>query len=269
MAKISIITICYNEPNLEKTCESIVNQTFQDFEWIVVDGGSNQETQEIWNRYKDRIDKFISEPEKGIYNACNKGISLATGEYLNFMNAGDYFTDKNVLQNVVKNDLENILYSDVYLFYKSESDKYKLKKNPRIVKNAKFFMHSNLYTQAMIIPKKFFTDYGYFNEKYKIASDRDRWICFAINGAKFKYINTPIAVYNMDGLSSQSNRDFHVAEINQILQQYFSKEEIEKNIIHYTFWEHLFSVKNSIDRTQKIISVIGIKFKIKILGEKK
>ena len=91
MKKLSIITICYNEPNLEETCKSIVNQTWQDFEWIVVDGGSNEETQKIWDKYKYRIDKFISEPDNGRYNAMNKGIAQAHGEFLNFMNSGDFF----------------------------------------------------------------------------------------------------------------------------------------------------------------------------------
>ena len=69
MNKVTIITICYNEPNLEQTCESIVNQTWQDFEWIVIDGGSNKETLDVFEKYKHRIDKFVSEPDNGIYNA--------------------------------------------------------------------------------------------------------------------------------------------------------------------------------------------------------
>ena len=96
--KLSIITICYNEPNIEKTCESIINQTWQDFEWIVIDGGSTDGTLEILNKYKTRINKLISEPDKGIYNALNKGIKFAKGEWLNFMNGGDRFCDNLVLE---------------------------------------------------------------------------------------------------------------------------------------------------------------------------
>ena len=103
MPKVSIITICYNEPDLEKTCESIVNQTWQDFEWIVVDGGSNQETIDIFEKYKARIDEFISESDNVRYNAMNKGIKLAQGEYLNFLNAGDYYFYNDALKDVFEN----------------------------------------------------------------------------------------------------------------------------------------------------------------------
>ena len=102
MKKLSIITICYNEPDLEKTCRSIVNQTWQDFEWIVIDGGSNEETLAIFDKYKYRIDKFVSEPDNGIYNACNKGIKLAESEYVQLLNAGDSYYDTKVLEDVFK-----------------------------------------------------------------------------------------------------------------------------------------------------------------------
>ena len=75
---ISIITVCYNEPNLEATCESVVAQTEQNFEWVVIDGGSDIKTQRIWQKYRHRINKFVSEKDSGIYNAMNKGIRLAT-----------------------------------------------------------------------------------------------------------------------------------------------------------------------------------------------
>ena len=88
---LTIITVCRNEPNIERTCESIVSQTWQDFEWIVVDGASTDGTLDILEKYKDRIDVFVSEPDTGIFNAMNKGIRLAHGEFLNFMNGGDEF----------------------------------------------------------------------------------------------------------------------------------------------------------------------------------
>ncbi len=101
--KLSIITICYNDPNLERTCESIINQTWQDFEWIVIDGGSNEETQKIWDKYKYRIDKFVSEPDTGVYNAMNKGIRLSEGRYLNFMNSGDAYCNNEILEGIFIN----------------------------------------------------------------------------------------------------------------------------------------------------------------------
>lgn len=115
--KLSVITICYNEKNIRKTCESIVGQSWQDFEWIVVDGGSTDGTLDVLNEYRDRIDVLISEPDNGIYNAMNKGIARARGEWLNFMNGGDAFCDKTVLEQVFgggsSRDGADVLYGDM------------------------------------------------------------------------------------------------------------------------------------------------------------
>ena len=102
MPKISIITICYNEDRVEDTCKSVIAQTFKDYEWIFIDGGSNEKYLEIHDKYKSYMSVFISEKDSGIYNAMNKGLSFATGEFVVFMNAGDCFYDEteNILKDV-------------------------------------------------------------------------------------------------------------------------------------------------------------------------
>ena len=98
---LTIITVCFNiKDEIERTCQSIVNQTWQNFEWIVIDGGSTDGTVDILKKYSDRINILVSEPDKGIYNAMNKGIKLSHGEWLNFMNGGDRFTSNDVLKEV-------------------------------------------------------------------------------------------------------------------------------------------------------------------------
>ena len=100
--KYSIITInLNNREGLKKTIESVVNQTCQDFEYIIIDGGSTDGSVDIIKEYSSRIDYWVSEPDKGIYNAMNKGIAKAHGEYLNFMNSGDYFCNNKVLSDVL------------------------------------------------------------------------------------------------------------------------------------------------------------------------
>ena len=117
---ISIITVVYNgEKYLEETIQSVINQTYDNVEYIIIDGGSTDGTLNIIKKYEDKIDYWVSERDNGIYDAMNKGIFLATGEWLNFMNAGDKFYNTNVLQNIFIQinkfiDVE-LIYSDTYL----------------------------------------------------------------------------------------------------------------------------------------------------------
>ena len=125
--KISIITICFNAAtDLENTIASVRSQKYKDYEYIVVDGGSKDRTVEVINQNLDVITKWVSEPDKGIYDAMNKGIKMATGEWVIMMNAGDVFADSDVLQNVfahVISDKITFLYGDtLYLFPDIESD---------------------------------------------------------------------------------------------------------------------------------------------------
>ena len=114
---LTIITVCFNiKDEIERTCQSIVNQTWQNFEWIVIDGGSTDGTVDILKKYSDRINILVSEPDKGIYNAMNKGIKLSHGEWLNFMNGGDRFTSNDVLKEVFsgKEYSADVLYGKKY-----------------------------------------------------------------------------------------------------------------------------------------------------------
>ena len=201
MKKLSIITICYNEPNLEKTCESIVNQTWQDFEWIVVDGGSNEETQKIWNKYKHRIDKFISESDNGIYNACNKGIKLASGEYIQFLNAGDMYYNLDVLKTIFMQNsyVDDVIYGEQNEVY-TDSSKNHISKQPNV--NTQFLVTNCIQTSAAFIKRELFNRYGLFNESYKIVSDYEQWIIFYKNGVKFRHINTVVTIFDKQGISS-------------------------------------------------------------------
>jgi len=106
--KISIITAVYNgEQTIEECINSIINQTYKDIEHIIIDGGSTDGTLDVIKKYKDNISKVISEPDKGIYDAMNKGIALSTGGIIGFLNADDVYADEHVIENVVKAISEN------------------------------------------------------------------------------------------------------------------------------------------------------------------
>lgn len=118
--KFSVITVTYNaEKVLEDTIQSVISQTYHHVEYIIVDGASKDGTMAIVDQYRDRINQVISEPDKGLYDAMNKGIALATGDYLCFLNAGDSFHEDDTLQKMVHsiniNELPDVLYGQTAL----------------------------------------------------------------------------------------------------------------------------------------------------------
>ena len=202
--QLSIITICYNEKQIERTCHSIVNQTWQDFEWIVVDGGSTDGTLDILNKYRDRIDILISEPDTGRYNAMNKGIKLAHGKYLNFMNGGDAFYNSTVLEKIFKDSKQtaDILYGKEcaidgkFLYICSLPERL----------DVAYWLERTLRHQSSFFKKELFEKYGFYNENYKIASDFEAFVLFFIKGASFQYIPCVVALFDLGGISCTNQK---------------------------------------------------------------
>lgn len=120
--KISVVTVCYNAVTvIEETMLSVLNQTYPNVEYIIIDGGSTDGTVDIIKKYAEKLAYWVSEPDKGIYDAMNKGISVATGEYLNFMNAGDSFHNNDVIQSVFSKAYPlncNVIYGKTKVTYK-------------------------------------------------------------------------------------------------------------------------------------------------------
>ena len=149
---ISVITINYNDKlGLEKTIKSVTNQTLRNFEYIIIDGGSNDGGGEVIEQYKDKIDYWISEPDKGIYNAMNKGIRNATGDFVIFLNSGDIFHDNQVLfkiDSLICNDFD-IYYGDIIV---KKTNSQRLKKYPDQLSFSYFYTNA-LCHQACFIKR--------------------------------------------------------------------------------------------------------------------
>lgn len=223
--QLSIITVCLNEPHLERTCESIVNQTFQDFEWIVIDGGSGRKTLDTFSRYSGRINYFTSEKDNGIYDAMNKGIYVARGKWINFMNAGDSYLSMNTLSEIApyfSDDFSGVLFGEVQYGYENEKlISYSKRKN--ILAQLYF---SVIHHQPSFIRDRCFFDYGVYDTKYKVVSDYLFFINLYRRGVKFFYLDKTVAIMDMDGISStQICKD----ETNEIHETMFT--EAEKRIL--------------------------------------
>ncbi|GHV43981.1 glycosyl transferase [Spirochaetia bacterium] len=195
--KISIITVVYNAASsIKKTLESVKNQTYNNIEYIVIDGGSTDETMAIVNEYKYIINVLVSEKDDGIYDAMNKGLSYATGEWMFFLNAGDLFINDNVINDVFTFDLNNIDIVYGYIYCSNGKKIYP----PKKINIYTFMFEMTICHQSLFARKKCFNNK--FDIKYKIVADREWLLSQLESGSNFKYVDMPIVVYDNTGISS-------------------------------------------------------------------
>lgn len=201
--KISIITVCFNAiDTIDKTIESVINQTYSDIEYIIIDGKSTDGTVDIINKYSYINNfKYISEKDKGIYDAMNKGINLVTGDYIYFLNSGDYFCNEYVIEKIVsevKNDKVDIIYGnifDVFSNYKKHISYKNIKLSP-----LNFIRGTSIGHQAIFANKKIFID-NQFDIKYRICADKKWIISSYLKGYRFKYYDVDICLFDKSGVS--------------------------------------------------------------------
>lgn len=198
---ISIVTVSYNAATtIEQTILSVINQDFEDFEYIIVDGGSTDGTVDIIKKYQDRITLWVSEPDRGIYDAMNKGIIMANGKWVNFMNSGDSFYNLNVLSNL-KLDLISdfqVVYGSINCLTKSNSFLLKPKTVEKM-NDSMIFCH-----QAAFVNWTCLNEYK-FDIRFKVAADFKFFRSLYISNYRFKEIDVVVANYEAEvGVSSSS-----------------------------------------------------------------
>jgi glycosyltransferase involved in cell wall biosynthesis len=199
---ISIITVSYNAVStIEETILSVINQDFESYEYIIVDGGSTDGTIEVIKKYQDKISLWVSEPDKGIYDAMNKGVGLAKGEWVNFMNAGDAFYDLNVFKKIFSIDRESaVIYGDNMLCY----DWGKIVLSPDSLHNIRQYMVFG--HQTVFMRKKILLKYP-FDCSFKIAADYNLFYRIYTEKYLFEYIPQCISLFSaIDGVSSNNPR---------------------------------------------------------------
>ncbi|WP_150468043.1 glycosyltransferase family 2 protein [Francisella sp. SYW-9] len=205
--KVSIITVCYNSAEtIENTIKSVLLQTYQDIEYIIVDGGSYDTTLDILAKYESRISKIISESDDGIYDAMNKGIALATGDIVGILNSDDCYSDSSVIDNIVKEFKQNdkdMLFAD--LMFVNESSKilryYSAKRfTPNKLKFGIMPPHPTLFVKKSVYDK-----YGVYRLDFKIAADYEIFVRFLlVNRLSYTYLNKCIIKMLVGGVSTSN-----------------------------------------------------------------
>ena len=219
--KISIITVCFNsEAFIKDAIDSVLNQTYSNIEYIIIDGGSSDRTVEIVKSYGSKITKFISEKDKGIYDAMNKGINNSTGDIIAILNSDDFYDNPNVISNTVECFLMNNpdgVYGDLNVVYRDDVSRVK-----RQYLADKFNVNSLAYGimpghATIFLKRELFTKFGIYSLNYPISADFELLVRFLYaNKIKLQYLPQIVLKARTGGVSDNS---------------FFTKLKISKEII--------------------------------------
>ena len=248
--KISIITVCFNaNKTIEQTIISVLSQTYQNVEYIIIDGGSVDGTISVIEKYSSKIDKIISEYDNGMYDALNKGIKIATGEIIGILNSDDFFCNNNIL-NLIADKFNEKLELDAII-----GDVAFVNKFNKIIRhcsakewNISEFKLGNMPPHPSFYCKKScFNKFGYYNSKFKIAGDFELFVrFFYIYKINYSYI--PITMVNMrtGGLSTSGINS--TLTINREILQALKINGLKSNIIYLysRYFKKIFEYKLNI-----------------------
>lgn len=255
MNKLSIITINYNNRNgLSRTLESVFSQASCDFEYIIIDGASTDGSKELIGNYADkdkRLSYWISEADTGIYNAMNKGIAQAKGEYLLFLNSGDWLYDDKVIGDFIALDYQDDFISGAILLMEEKPMVRKAVCKQELA--FEHLYHNVISHPTTFIKKELFIKYGLYNENYKIVSDWEFFLkCLVINNCSYTHWDRIVACFDMTGISSEEkysqllNNEREAVFMTQMPRLYLSYQKLEtaylgmKDIeLKHSEYEHL------------------------------
>lgn len=216
---ISIITANLNNARgLQNTIESIKDINYSTFEHIIIDGGSTDSSLDVIKNHSQNISYYISEPDNGIYDALNKGLKIAKGDWISFMNSGDMFCSKNILPEIFCKEIEDdlfILYGNTLV---TETDK-------RIIPPSKinkcYFYFNTICHQSVFFRRKLFDQIGLYSLAYKVLSDKEFFLRAYMHNYKFSYINLDICRWEAEGFSSR-NRKIANSEVKILNKKYYT-----------------------------------------------
>lgn len=207
--KVSIITTTFNSAKtVQNTIESVINQDYPNIEHIVVDGASKDNTIDIVNSYGSNISHLISEPDKGIYDAMNKGIKIATGDIIGILNSDDFFTSNDIISTIVdtftQNDID-ALYGDIHFVHPEDLNKPVRYYSSEIFRPSLFRFGFMPAHPSFYVKKKCYDQFGLYALDYKIASDYELLIRFLFKyKVKYQYIKKDFVTMRTGGISTEN-----------------------------------------------------------------
>ena len=248
--KISIITVCYNSGKTIESCiKSVINQTYKNIEYIIIDGNSLDNTTQIINSYSNKISKIIIEDDYGIYDAMNKGIKLSSGNVIGILNSDDFYPNNSIIETIMKQITNHSLdgcYGDLCYV-----DEHNINRIIRKWKSSEYV--NGLFSKGWVPPhptvflkKKIYDTHGYFNLKYSIASDFDMLVkLFQIKNIRIKYFPN-VTVHMRNG--GKSNSSFsNIIKQNKEILSILKKYKIPHNNI-------IFFIMKIINRATQYLS---------------
>ncbi len=254
--KVSIVTVCYNsEKYIRYAIESVLSQDYPNIEYIIIDGGSKDNTLAIINEYADRISVIVSEPDKGIYDAMNKGLKLATGEVVAALNSDDMYSNNQIISMVV-NLFEttgcNIVYGDLQ-FVKAD-DISKIVRTwvtkpfvPGSFKRGWHPPHPTFFVRNAV-----YKQYGYFNIRYTLAADFELMLRFLEKyQVSSSYLNYPMVLMRTGGASGVASS--FIKRNTEVIQS-FKINELKISILYpfFRFLPKLFNIiRNKIPKKKQ------------------
>tara|TARA_E500000081_G_scaffold154834_1_gene193114 strand:+ start:143 stop:3838 length:3696 start_codon:yes stop_codon:yes gene_type:complete len=243
---VSVVTVVYNNVSTFERCiRSVLNQTYSNIEYIIIDGGSDKPTIDIIEKYSDRLEYFISEPDNGIYNAMNKGISVAKGDYICLLNSDDVYESKFVelSVNALVETGADISYSD----YKAGNTDLKAEK----INDGVLLGHLNICHNTFLVSRASYNAIGPYNENLRIISDAV-WIRKAFkNRQKFVHVNESLFTLTEGGLSSGATEEHRRLFINEVSQSYV----IQFPFLSMNDAEELYLFRFNNKRLQKVLEI--------------
>lgn len=258
--KVTIITVCHNEEKkIEATILSVLKQTYEDIEYILIDGNSQDKTLQIIEKYsQDKRIRYVSEPDKGIYDAMNKGSRLATGDYIEFLNAGDLLVDSKVIEEIaykLKGLKSDIVYGDIIYCYPDGSKK--IRKYGQFCSSYFYYLLGDCINHQAMFAKRECAQENCFDITYKICADREWMLRMKKQHKKYKALGMLVCEYSLDEDSASiKNKVLYKKEANQCI-----KEHLKGGVFLFKLFEIIRGNKLSSQILHKAYELVFIRNK--------